>query len=999
MTCLSRHAPILMLALLISASASANYQLFEAGQVRPLAISPDGLTLAATNTPDDRIEIFSIQGDGSLLQTGSVPVGMRPVALAFRSNSELWVVNHLSDSVSIVTLGVLPHVSRTLLVGDEPRSVVFAGTGGNRAFVTTAHRGQHRLDPSIAAVQGAGDPLFKTPGVARADVWVFDASALGTTIGGTPIEILSFFADTPRDLAVSPDGNTVYVGAFHSGNETTVVPEWLVCNDFQVSGGSFCPAQSPGGLPGPSTNCWQNDLDPACEEAVQADETGLIVRFDGSAWMDTIGRDWSALIPYTLPDYDVFSIDANTLAPGSVVEFPHVGTILFNLAVNPVSGRLYVSNTESPNEVLFEGAGVFGGSTVQGHLAESRITVIDPVTTAVDPQHLNQHIDYSQLHTDPGADHAAIDAQAAHSLAAPTDIVVSSDGSTIYLAAFSSAKVGVFTSAAIEDPSFETNFDPTTESTNYIDVGGGPSGLALNESANRLYVLTRFSNQIEVVDLLSSSIVGTHPLHNPEPPSIVDGRPFLYDAQISSANGETSCASCHIFGDMDSLAWNLGDPDGRVTTNQQPTSTGFPAPATFHPMKGPMATQTFRGMATHGAMHWRGDRSDGIFGLDPCTEPTGAPCNEDLSFRNFLVAFEGLLGKFGTITALEMQKFTDYVLQLQHPPNPVRQLDNSLNAQEQAGSNVFFNVMGDALASCNGCHELDASLGFFGTNGTQSFEGEPFTMKVPHMRNMFAKVGMFKVAGDQIRGFGFTHDGSLATMEEFFATPVFTLNQTQREDVEVFSFSFPSDLAPVVGQQVTLTATNSVVANPRIDLLIQRAGATFNSLTLGGAVAECDLIVKGLELGAAHGWLRLADGTFQRDDGVITTDLALRGLASTEGPLTYTCVPPGSGNRTAIDRDQDTLLDGVETNTGIFLGASDTGTNPALSDTDGDGFSDADEVNNLPNPTNPNNPADFPGAIPPPTTDVPALPVYGAFLLLLILGTLGFVTLPGSRQQ
>ena len=31
----------------------------------------------------------------------------------------------------------------------------------------------------------------------------------------------------------------------------------------------------------------------------------------------------------------------------------------------------------------------------------------------------------------------------------------------------------------------------------------------------------------------------------------------------------------------------------------------------FHPMKGPMTTQSLRGMANHGPMHWRGDRTGG----------------------------------------------------------------------------------------------------------------------------------------------------------------------------------------------------------------------------------------------------------------------------------------------------------------------------------------------------------------------------------------------------
>ena len=45
------------------------------------------------------------------------------------------------------------------------------------------------------------------------------------------------------------------------------------------------------------------------------------------------------------------------------------------------------------------------------------------------------------------------------------------------------------------------------------------------------------------------------------------------------------------------------------------------------------------------------------------------------------------------------------------------------------------------------------------------------------------------------------------------------------------------------------------------------------------------------------------------------------------------------------DSDDDGLLDGVESNTGIFVGAGDTGTDPFNADSDGDRLSDGDEVN------------------------------------------------------
>src|SRR5262249_6414209 len=122
---------------------ASSFVTFESGQVRPLALSPDAARLYAINTPDNRIEIFDV-GAGTLTHVGSVQVGMEPVAVAARSNAEIWVVNHLSDSISIVDVGAVPpRVTRTLLVGDEPRDIVFAGPGGDRAFITAAHRGQN----------------------------------------------------------------------------------------------------------------------------------------------------------------------------------------------------------------------------------------------------------------------------------------------------------------------------------------------------------------------------------------------------------------------------------------------------------------------------------------------------------------------------------------------------------------------------------------------------------------------------------------------------------------------------------------------------------------------------------------------------------------------------------------------------------------------------------------------------------------------------------------
>src|SRR5262245_1061709 len=79
--------------------------------------------------------------------------------------------------------------------------------------------------------------------------------------------------------------------------------------------------------------------------------------------------------------------------------------------------------------------------------------------------------------------------------------------------------------------------------------------------------MTRFDNSVKVIDLGSKQEIARATLPNPEPASVIAGRPRLYDATRFSGNGEASCASCHIFGDMDDLAWDLGNPDAPVTKN------------------------------------------------------------------------------------------------------------------------------------------------------------------------------------------------------------------------------------------------------------------------------------------------------------------------------------------------------------------------------------------------------------------------------------------------
>jgi hypothetical protein len=201
-------------------------------------------------------------------------------------------------------------------------------------------------------------------------------------------------------------------------------------------------------------------------------------------------------------------------------------------------------------------------------------------------------------------------------------------------------------------------------------------------------------------------------------------------------------------------------------------------------------------------------------------------------------------------------------------------------------------------------------------------------LKNPHLRNQYQKIGMFGTPqssainpgdngfkGDQVRGFGFLHDGSLDTGFRFLSAitfsqipgfnpigiPITPDGDKLRRKLESFMYAFPSNLKPIVGQQITLSAETAGAVSGRIDLLEQRAAA-----------GDCDLVAKTRLGYQEHGFL-YAGGKFTPDvtGAPAVPDAILRQLAQVQGvSVTFTCVPPGSGVRIGIDRNLDGILDG-----------------------------------------------------------------------------------------
>ena len=206
--------------------------------------------------------------------------------------------------------------------------------------------------------------------------------------------LLTFFSDSPRALAVSADGSEVYAAAFMSGNKSTVLRADIVS----------------GAKPAPTQN----------HEGEAAPETGMIVRKVASQWTDADGSDWSAAVNLDLPDKDIFVIDALAAIPAVTQSISGVGTILFNMVVNPVTDQIYVSNLNALNHIRFEGSGETS-TTVRGRIAESQISVIE--NSAVVGNHLNPHVDFDV------PEHHVYPAEVtALSASQPTSLAISPDG-------------------------------------------------------------------------------------------------------------------------------------------------------------------------------------------------------------------------------------------------------------------------------------------------------------------------------------------------------------------------------------------------------------------------------------------------------------------------------------------------------------------------------------------------------------------------------------------
>ena len=793
----------LVLCLFLAAAATfaqGNFVNFEGKQISPVRLSPDGTKLFAVNTPDNRLSVFDVSNPRNPVLTAEVPVGIEPVSVNPRTDDEVWVVNEVSDSISIVSLS-RRLVIDTIYVPDEPGDVVFAN---GRAFVTAARKNQ---------------------------VAVFDAV---TRAGITNIPV---FGEHPKSIVANAAGTRVYAAFMLSGNRTTILPA------------DIAPPQPP----------------PTNPNLPAPPQVSLIIDATDPAHTNNIH--------YTMPDNDVVEIDTSALTITRY--FSRVGTVNFAVAVRPDNGELYVANTDARNLTHFE-------PVIRGAFVTNRVTRVNPTTgllTYYDLEAGRSVTNYPNLSDQTNA------------LAQPAVLVFGPSGGNFFLAAFGSDRVAQIdaNSGAIMK---RLDINPS-EAGSIANPRSkkGPRGLAL-KPGSALYVLNRLANSISVLGLPNLTMVREIPVgsFDPTPPVIRAGRGFLFDAKVSG-NGGVSCSSCHIDADMDMIAWDLGDPGGQMASNRVTIAPGLPSvPSTFHPMKGPMVTQTLRGLRGLDPLHWRGDRTN---------------------FLHFNGAFDSLLGG-SILTDADMQAYRDYINTIVFQPNPNQNLDRTLpatfkNGNPRAGFTNFTIDQYTTGLSCNTCHTIPTGTARVIIPAAALQESQDF--KIPHLRNIYQKMN-FSTNGQSIGGFGIIHDGIDPTLFAFISRPVFQNfrnNATIKNNIEAFVLCFDTGTAPTVGYSRTVTLANVNSPGTISDWNLLEAQA--NVLT------NIDLVVKGTIDGKFRGLLYQPSQNVYQFDSTNSPPLTraqLRSKVLAGDTVTLMGVPPGTGTRIGIDRNANNILDADE---------------------------------------------------------------------------------------
>jgi len=606
-----------------------------------------------------------------------------------------------------------------------------------------------------------------------------------------------------------------------------------------------------------------------------------------------------------LPDRDLFVIEPGA-QPGTATLLPWnvsgLGTTLYNIHARPGTNELWIPNTEALNSAHTGEVNFLGGQVVS-----NRVTVVDATDGS-----LLQIIDLDAL--------APIDDAR---VAPPTSISFLSDGSRAFVSGYGSNIIGVLDADAASSVTWAGSIR-VRQQQDYPD-GAGPRSIAIDATDQYLWTLNRGDATFSRVSLAQLPTAPSFSYFapkaksigwDPTPADINQGRVHFNRTQNSESQ-TSSCASCHIDGGSDYLAWDLSTYLDLEGTPSDELIFGVD-------VKGPMVTQSLRRAKEVGPFHWRGERKNLM--------------DFDSTFMNLFEREEdgelqGLNDDF-----MYIAQFLEHLTLL---PNPRGQVDRQYTQEELEGADIFLNKPVLDGLKCVDCHVLP--LGTGGEIVSTDRGGIAPTIVVPQLRGVADKLSPPHNAGRQFGtrtelGAGLNHGGNVSgireLLEEFApdGSQRFELTSDEIDKLIMFLAAFDTGLAPAAGYQATASASN--LASFRVQHI--------NFLTQQVLAGNCDVVFRYgpvQHLGSPRYMTGLYDPTtgnwWQGSEALPQLTLGELMNIALSTPVTFLGVPVLMGEPMGVDRDNDKLWD---------LDELIAGTDPENDDTDGDGLYDGYEV-------------------------------------------------------
>ncbi len=703
---------------------------------------------------------------------------------------------------------------------------------------------------------------------------------------------------SPRDLVFTPGFDRAYVTCA-AVDRVDVID----ATSYQKVASIPVPLNEPSAIELVGNHAWVASLRSGNNTAPMGEGPGL----QADAVTAVVDLDDLAPQVAVLPDRDLVAIatsgpQQDTVDPGRTVT--GVGTVLLNMHVRPGTNELWIPNTEALN-AQHRGEKSF----LAGQVVSNRITIVDAQTSTV-----LQVVDLDQL-APPGV-----------GCAQPTGIAFTPDGARAFVCGYGNDLVAVL----------DVNGGAVTWAgivrvpiTIPYPRGSGPRTALVDAQGQRLHVFNKLNNSVTTVPLAQlpgatgfdwtapwPTFVGYSPLAEDER----HGRMHFVRA-IDSASQTSSCASCHVDGTSDGLAWDLSsylDPEGTP-------------PGLVHfglDVKGPMVTQNTQRLFGTSPYHWRGERrrlkqfNKTFLNLLERTD-NGAPAN---------------LGP-------DFQYIIHYMQRLAYPPNPRQKLDRSLSVVQERGEHLFRGLQLEGGVTCSTCHQLP--LGTAGEIVPTGRGGAARTAVVPSLRGVadkespsFAIGGAFEERTEL--GAGYLHDGARSSIVTAFTAEdpddrieghAFDMRLQEAHALRAYLRAFDTGLAPSTTLMVTAHPGNAAaIAGYELPLLLDQAERGW-----------CDVVVRKGPVTFQGQTVQLsgvydpASGQFVYPSTTIPAQDPAQLVAEAQAgaSITFLGTPGLMGVQMGVDRDLDEVLDLDE----LLLG-----TDPERYDTDLDGFPDGYEV-------------------------------------------------------